>query len=85
MATALTLGIDVSTQSISAVAVHAADTPGESPARVVAEHSIAYRDDPRLNRYGIDHESLLVPPRVAGEADQPPEMFLAGLDASLVT
>ena len=81
MATALTLGIDVSTQSISAVAVHAADTPGESPARVVAEHSIAYRDDPRLNRYGIDHESLLVPPRVAGEADQPPEMFLAGLDA----
>ncbi len=73
----LTLGIDVSTQSISAVAIR----PEPGPATVVAEHTIAYRDDPRLNRFGIDHDTLLVPPRVAGEADQPPEMFLAGLDA----
>jgi len=72
-----TLGIDASTQSISAVVVDA----GASPARTVIEHSIAYRDDSRLNRYGIDGESLLVPPRVPGEADQPPRMFLAGLDA----
>jgi xylulokinase len=72
-----TLGIDVSTQSISAVAVR----PEPGPAKVLAEHTIAYRDDPRLNCFGIHCDSLLVPPRVAGEADQPPEMFLAGLDA----
>ncbi|MDA3947837.1 MAG: FGGY family carbohydrate kinase [Spirochaeta sp.] len=72
-----TLGIDVSTQSISAVVVD----PAASPAQVVAELSITYREDPRLNRFGIDHDSLLVPPRIAGEADQPPLMFLAGLEA----
>ncbi len=76
---AWTLGLDISTQSISAAVLD----PGASPARVVAERSIPYRDDPRLNRFGINHDSLLVPPRVSGEADQPAEMFLAGLDAIL--
>ncbi len=79
MSSPITLGIDVSTQSISAVAIRFDATA----ASVVADHSIAYRDDPRLNRFGIDGETLLVPPRVAGEADQPPRMFLAGLDAVL--
>lgn len=78
MSGSYTLGFDVSTQSMSAVVLDAAATP----ATVVAEVSIPYRDDPRLNRYGIDFETLLVPPRVAGEADQPPEMFLAALDAA---
>ncbi|WP_018525403.1 xylulokinase [Alkalispirochaeta alkalica] len=77
MERALTLGIDISTQSISAVIL----SPLESPARVVAQVSLPYRNDPRLNCFGIHHESLLVPPREPGEADQPPEMFLAGLDA----
>lgn len=72
-----TIGLDISTQSISAVVVE----PGASPARVVAEVSLRYAVDSRLNRFGIDFDTLLVPPRVAGEADQPPEMFLAGLDA----
>lgn len=70
-----TLGLDVSTQSISAVVVDVDE------ARVVAEHSLAYRRDERLNRFGIDFESLVCPPREPGEADQPPLMFLAGLDA----
>ena len=66
------LGIDISTQSITGVVLrdHA----------VVAEVGIAYRDDPRLARFGIDFASLIVPPRVPGEADQPPLMFLAALD-----
>lgn len=73
----LTLGIDISTQSVSAVVLD----PGSTPAGKVADLSLPYRDDVRLNRYGINSESLLVPPRVTGEADQPPEMFLAALDA----
>ncbi|TVR68046.1 MAG: sugar kinase [Spirochaetaceae bacterium] len=79
MAATLTLGIDVSTQSISAAVLD----PEARPVRKVADLSLPYRDDPRLNRFGIQHDSLLVPPRVGGEADQPPEMFLAGLDAIL--
>lgn len=79
MSESYTLGLDISTQSISAVVVD----PTASRAAIVAEVSLRYRDDPRLNRFGIDFETLLVPPRVVGEADQPPEMFLAGLDAIL--
>lgn len=69
------LGIDISTQSITGVVVRAGS--------VVAELSLAYRDDPRLSRFGIDLASLIVPPRVPGEADQPPLMFLAALDLLL--
>lgn len=72
-----TLGIDVSTQSISAVIL---DIERKS---VVQQLSLAYREDPRLNRFGIEFDSLLVPPREPGEAEQPPLMFLTGLDAIL--
>ena len=58
-----TLGIDVSTQSISAVLLDGAR--GE----IVKTIQLAYRDDSRLNRFGIEHDSLLIPPRVPGEAD----------------
>ncbi len=77
MAGRYTLGIDCSTQSVTAVVV---DT---SSGHVTQERQISYRDDPRTNRYGIDFTTLLVPSRVDGEADQPPLMFLAGLDAVL--
>lgn len=70
-----TLGLDISTQSISATILDPA------AGRVVTEHSIAYRDDRRTNGFGIAFDSLLVPPRAPGEADQPPLMFLAALDA----
>lgn len=72
-----TLGLDISTQSISAVLL---DLEHKA---VAHQLSLAYREDPRLNRFGIDFDSLVVPPREPGEADQPPLMFLAGLDAIL--
>lgn len=72
-----TLGIDVSTQSISAVILDIERTS------VAQQLSLAYREDPRLNRFGIEFDSLLVPPREPGAAEQPPLMFLAGLDAIL--
>ena len=76
-----TLGIDVSTQSISGVIIDV--SPGGADARVVAEHTLPYRDDARLSRFGFEPQTLLIPPRIPGEADQPPRMFLAGLDALL--
>ena len=72
MSVRTTLGIDLSTQSVTGVVLrdHA----------VVTEVSIAYRNDLRMARFGIDFMSMIVPPRVPGEADQPPLMFLAALD-----
>ena len=72
-----TLGLDASTQSLSAVLLNA-DT-GET----LWTRSLAYRDDPRLNGYGFEHDTLIIPPREAGEAEQPPRMFIAALDAIL--
>jgi len=73
----LCLGIDVSTQSITASLVDAVS------GGVVLGLSLNYAEDPRLNRFGIDHSTYIVPPRAPGEADQNPFMFLAGLDALL--
>ncbi len=71
----LCLGIDLSTQSVTAALIDAAQ------GGVVASHSLIYAADPRLNRFGIDHASYIIPPRAPGEADQNPLMFLAALDA----
>jgi xylulokinase len=71
----LCLGIDLSTQSVTASLVDAAS------GGVVLGHSLNYAEDPRLNRFGIDRDTYLVPPRSPGEADQNPLMFLAALDA----
>jgi xylulokinase len=71
----LSLGIDVSTQSITGVVIDPA--AGE----VLHSISLSYAEDPRLNSLGIDHETFLVPPRREGEADQPPALFLAAADA----
>ena len=71
----LCLGIDLSTQSVTAALIDAAQ------GGVVASHSLNYAADPRLNRFGIDHASYIIPPRAPGEADQNPLMFLAALDA----
>lgn len=72
-----TLGLDASTQSLSAVLLHA--TTGE----ILWQHSLAYRDDPRLCGFGFEHDTLVMPPREPGEAEQPPRLFLAALDAIL--
>ena len=72
-----TLGLDASTQSISAVLLRA-DTGA-----VLWQRSLAYRDDPRLLGLGFEHDTLIMPPREPGEAEQPPRLFPAALDAIL--
>jgi xylulokinase len=76
-ATRLTLGLDASTQSLSAVLLDA------GTGKIVWSRSLAYRDDPRLSGYGFEHDTLIVPPREDGEAEQPPRLFIAALDAIL--
>jgi xylulokinase len=71
------LGIDSSTQGTTAVLVDR-----ESFA-LVAEAKVRYRDDPRLQGFGLIEGSPLLPPREEGEADQPALLFLAALDAVL--
>ena len=73
----LFLGIDVSTQSMSGVVLDSAS--GEQ----VWSRSLAYRDDPRLQGFGFEHDSVLIPPREPGEAEQPPRLFIAALEALL--
>ena len=70
----LALGLDSSTQSLSAVVIDI-DT-----AEKCFEHSLDYRADQRLNQFGIG-EDYILPPREEGEAEQPPLMYLASLDA----
>ena len=71
----LVLGLDSSTQSLSAVVVD------RQTARVVATTAVSYASDPRLKGFGLDTDLMLLPPRHAGEADQPPLLFLASLEA----
>ena len=70
----LALGLDSSTQSLSAVVINI-DT-----AEKRFEHSLDYRADARLNQFGIG-EDYILPPSDEGEAEQPPLMYLASLDA----
>lgn len=73
----LSLGLDISTQGISAVAL-------DIDKRVrVYEHSLDYCRDSRLNIFGIRNEDYILPPESDGEASQPPELFFAALDAIL--
>jgi len=71
----LVLGLDSSTQSLSAVVVDRRTN------QTVRTASIVYKDDPRLAGFGLDPELVLLPPRNPGEADQPPLLFLASLEA----
>ena len=71
----LALGMDLSTQSLSAVVL---DIDSRTK---VYEHSLDYLKDPRLDGFGIQKKDYIVPPRTEGEADQPPKMFFASLDA----
>lgn len=71
----LSLGLDSSTQSLTAVVVDI------DAGDVLYQHSLDYAEDARLNSFGIDHREYIVPPREPGEADQPPKMYLASIDA----
>jgi xylulokinase len=71
----LALGLDLSTQSLSAVVL-------DMDIRTkLAERSLDYLEDERLNSFGNRRPDYILPPRSEGEADQPPGMFLAALDA----
>ena len=69
------LGIDASTQSLSAILLHS------HTGDVLWSRSLAYRDDPRLLGFGFEHDTLIIPAREPGEAEQPPRLFIAALDA----
>ena len=70
----LSLGLDSSTQSLSAIVIDI------DSAEKCFEHSIDYRSDERTNGFGIGGDYIL-PPKSEGEAEQPPLMYLASLDA----
>ncbi len=72
--TRLALGLDLSTQSLTAVI---ADIDSRS---VIHERILNYRHDPRLAPFGLD-PGYILPPREDGEANQPAAMYLAALDA----
>jgi len=71
----LTLGLDVSTQSLSAVVLDI-----DSCVKLI-ELSLDYLKDTRLNTFEIREPDYILLPGSEGEADQPPFMFLAALDA----
>ena len=70
----LALGLDSSTQSLTAVAVDIEQR------KTVYQKSLDYLADPRLNRFGINDDYIL-PPEEEGDANQPVAMYFASLDA----
>lgn len=77
MKAACALGIDSSTQGITAVVI---DLESRS---VAARAKVHYRDDPRLAGFIMGKTWPLLAPREEGEADQPVGLFPAALDAVL--
>ena len=69
------MGLDISTQGISAVVVDI------DRREKIHEHSLDYCRDSRLNTFGIRQEDYILPPESEGEASQPPVLFFAALDA----
>lgn len=69
------MGLDCSTQSMTGVVMDIQE------GRVLWQKSLSYTGDSRLCGYGIESDSFTVPPRIPGEADQPPRLFLAALEA----
>ena len=59
------LGIDASTQSLSAILLNS--NTGE----ILWNRSLAYRDDPRLLGFGFEHDTMVMPAREPGEAARP--------------
>jgi len=70
----LSLGLDLSTQSLSAVLIDI------DSREIVHQISLDYLKDARLKKYGIG-QNYILPPKNEGEANQPVKMFLAALDA----
>ncbi len=73
----LSMGLDFSTQSLTGVVLDI-DTW-----EIILSHSLDYRADKRLAGFGLGND-YICPPRVPGEADQPPELFYKALDTMLL-
>ena len=73
----LALGIDCSTQSITAALVDI------RKAVLIHEHSISYTEDTRLKHFPLTKSTCLIPSAEEGMAEQPSLLFLAALDALL--
>ena len=73
----LALGLDLSTQSLSAVVLDIDNC------EKIFEYSLDYVKDTRLVKFGLQPESYILPAEIEGEADQPVKMYLAALDALL--
>ena len=71
----LSLGLDLSTQSISAVLIDI------DSREIIFQYTLDYQQDARLKKYGIHGQNYILPPKNEGEANQPPKMFLAALEA----
>ena len=72
----LALGLDSSTQSITATVVDA------DSCSIVSEHSLNYLEDPRLSGFGLNENYILLPSE-PGEALQPAALYVASIDAIL--
>ena len=70
----LSLGLDISTQSISAVLVDI------DLREIVYQYSLDYQKDARLKKYGVQGQNYILPPKNEGEANQPAKMFIAALE-----
>ena len=71
----LSLGLDISTQSISAVLVDI------DSREIIYQLSLDYQKDARLKKFGIQGQNYILPPAHDGEANQPVKMFLAAIEA----
>jgi len=73
----LSLGLDLSTQGLAAVILDI------DRLEMVYEHSLDYIKDSRFKDFGLSSRDYILPPGEDGEANQPPEMYWAALDALL--
>jgi xylulokinase len=71
----LSLGLDLSTQNISAALIDV------DSREIIFQHTLDYHEDARLNIYGIQAQNYILPQKSTGEANQPPKMFFAALEA----
>ena len=69
-----TLGIDISTQSITAVILDFKNK------EIVQECSLSYTSDKRFIKYELDSQTKALPETVSGLVEQPPLLFLDALD-----
>jgi len=71
----IVLGLDLSTQSLSASAIEI------DSCRKIYDSCVNFVKDPRLALFGLNSDNYILPTSIDGEACQPVRMYLAALDA----